>query len=320
MRYSFGRSQVGAGLALIVLVVAACGGGAATPTPAAPTEVPGQTPDQATAPAATDPSTGEPGLDAAAEVPAGTEFEVAWTGPNALGDYVTIVKKGATAWTNEDYVNTTDGSPQKLTAPSIDGAYELWYVSGESKAILARRPITVLKFAGSLSAPDSVEANHEFDVAWVGPNGPGDYVTIVKQGATQWTNEDYFNATDANPSKLLAPVQPGAYEIWYVIGSDRTIQVRRTITVTPTSATLAAPTDIAKGTQFQVAWTGPNGPSDYVTIVPAGSPPSTYLSYFNTNSGSPGTLTAPTDGGNYEIWYVAGQDSTVLASAPIKVH
>lgn len=308
------------------LLVAACGGSAATPTAAPPTAAPvTQAPPASTVPAtatpaATNSSTGAPALNAAAEVAAGTEFEVEWTGPNGSGDYITIVKLGTTAWSTEDYHNTSYGSPATLLAPSETGAYELWYVKNQDKSILARRPIQVLAFVGSLDAPGSVQANTEFDVTWTGPNGPGDYVTIVRVGATVWTNEDYFNTSYGNPAKLLAPVAAGAYELWYVTGTDRVIQVRRPITITATAATLQAPNDVTKGATFEVTWTGPNGPGDYITIVPAGSPPNTYLSYFNTNAGSPGTLTAPTDPGIYEVWYVIGQDKSVLASRPIKVN
>ena len=45
-----------------------------------------------------------------------------------------------------------------------------------------------------------------------------------------------------------------------------------------------------------VAWTGPNAPTDYVTIVPAGASAWTDESFFYTSAGSPGTLVAP-DGG-----------------------
>ena len=314
------RAALGAALGIIVLVVAACGGGgAASPTPAPPSQSAQSAAPATTGPTATDASNGATGLTAPAEVQAGTEFEVTWTGPNEQSDYVTIVKLGATQWTNEDYFNTTSGNPQKLIAPTTAGDYEVWYVSGASKAVLFRKAIKVLPFTGSLDAPASVEANNEFEVAFTGPLGPGDYVTIVKLGATQWTNEDYFNASDPSPSKLLAPVEAGAYEIWYVTGSDRVIQVRRPIAVTATSATLQAPAGVAKGAQFEVTWTGPNGPGDYVTIVAAGSAPGSYLSYFNTNGGSPGKLTAPEAPGDYEIWYVAGQDRTNLASTSIKV-
>jgi Ca-activated chloride channel family protein len=315
------RDSLGAAFATMLLV-AACGGGAATPTPPAASVVVTPPPSggaPTTAPVATRTSTGEPALDAPAGVGAGATFEVIWTGPNEQSDYVTIVKLGATQWTDEDYFNTTAGSPGKLLASTEPGDYELWYVAGASKEILARRPIKILAFVGSLDAAASTEANKEFEVSWTGPNGPGDYITIVKMGATQWTNEDYFNSSAGNPGTLLAPLDAGPYELWYVTGTDRVIQVRRPITVTATSATLDASAEVSKGAAFQVSWTGPNGPSDYVTIVPAGSPPSTFLSYFTTNSGSPGTLTAPNDTGNYEIWYVVGQNRVTLATRPIRV-
>ena len=311
--------RLSAGLALGI-ALAACGGGAASPTPVPPTAGPATAgPPAGSLPPASNPSTGEPSLSAAAEVQSGAEFEVSWTGPNAQGDYITIVKVGTTAWTNEDYFNTSAVNPSRLLAPAEPGAYELWYVSAADDAILARRPVTVLAFAGSLEAPASVPGNTEFEIAWTGPNGPGDYVTIVKAGATRWTNEDYFSTSAGNRQKLVAPTEAGAYELWYVTGSDEVIQVRRPITITPATATLDGPDDVARGASLQVAWTGPNGPGDYITIVPAGSPQGTYLSYANTSAGNPAALTAPDDGGNYELWYVAGQDSSVIAKAPIVV-
>ena len=71
---------------------------AATPTAAAPSGPPA-TPTTAPTPGAT--PTGTPGpvvtgpasLDAPATVAADTLFDVNWTGPNALGDYVTLVAK-----------------------------------------------------------------------------------------------------------------------------------------------------------------------------------------------------------------------------------
>jgi Ca-activated chloride channel family protein len=315
------RVLAGTGLALTVLV-AACGGGPApSPTPVPPTAAPQTAAPVETLPPATNPSTGDAHITAPAEIAGGAEFEVTWTGPNAQNDYVTIVKAGATKWTNEDYFNTNGGSPQKLNAPTVAGDYELWYVSGADSKVLFRLPVKILDFVGSLTAPDSVEANKEFDVSWTGPNGTGDYVTIVKAGATQWTNEDYFNTNGGPTGKLLAPVEAGAYEVWYVTGLDSKIQVRRAITVTATTATVDAPAGVSKGAQLQVAWTGPNGPGDYITIVPSGATEWTsQFSYANTNAGSPATITAPDASGDYEIWYVAGQDSTVLARRPIKVN
>lgn len=304
----------------ISLILAACGGNAAGPTPP-PTATPAaaETPAETTPPAATSGATGPASVSAAAEVEAGAQFDVTWTGPNADGDYVTLVKAGTTKWTNEQYFYTTTPSPAKFTAPSEAGAYELWYVAGADSSVLARATITVTPFEGALQAPETVTANTEFEVSWNGPNGPGDYVTIVKAGATRWTNEPYFYTTTGSPGTLLAPLEAGAHELWYVIGSDDTIQARRPITVTAAAVTLGAPKEVVRGADFQVTWTGPNGPGDYVTIVEAGAAPEAYLAYFYTTAGSPGTLKAPDQSGAYEVRYVAGSANVVLATVPITV-
>jgi Ca-activated chloride channel family protein len=301
--------------------VAACGGGSPTAAPGEPTAPPSsQGTDASASPLATTGSTGEPNLEAPAEVQAGSTIDVTWTGPNAQGDFVTIVTKGTATWTNEDFFYTKDGSPGQLTAPSAAGDYELLYVSGADKSVLFRRDVKLTPFAGGLLGPDSVIANNEFEVSWTGPNGPGDYVTIVKAGATEWADQDYFYTRDGPTGKLTSPIEPGAYELWYVIGSDSTVQSRRPITVTEATATLQAPRDTVAGADIQVIWTGPNGPGDYVTIAPVGSPDTTYLSYFDTTTGSPGTLTAPATAGAYEIRYVAGQQYHIYASIPLTVH
>lgn len=312
------------------LVVVACGGGAApasvTPSaaPATPSAGPSTSPSipPSTAPSASAPAgpAADATLNAPQEIEAGKTFEVAWTGPNAKGDYITIVVAGTAKWTDEPYFYTTTGSTGKLTAPSKDGAYALWYVSGVDDAILARRAIRVTPFQGSLLGPDSVQAGSVFEVAWNGPDGPGDYVTIVVQGAAKWTDESYFYTNAGSPSKLVAPIETGAHELWYVIGHDSTVQARRPITVTPYVVTLKAPAQVARGATFEVTWTGPDGPSDYLTIVPAGSAPGTYASYAYTAAGSPSKLTAPTTAGAYEIWYASDRvKKLVFKSIPITV-
>lgn len=304
----------------IAVLVAACGGATATPTPVPPTAAPPVTDaPAASTPAETSHSTGAPSLTVAAEIPGGSEFDVAWTGPNEQGDYITIVAAGTAKWTTEDYFYTlSSASPAKLSAPAKAGDYEVWYVAMDGQ-ILVRKAVTVTAFSASLSAPDSIQANTRFEVTWVGPDGQGDYITIVKLGATEWTNETYANTNAGNPAKLIAPIEAGAYELWYVAGSDSSIQARRPITLTPAVVTLSAPAEVTRSTQFQVTWTGPDGPGDYVTIVAVGSDPGAYTSYANTNAGSPATLTAPDAPGSYEIWYAAGQNSATLKSIPITV-
>ncbi len=308
--------------AVLVLVLAACGGGAASATP---TEEP--TPEATPSPSAepseeatATPNTGEATMDGPDSVEAGADFEVAWTGPDNAGDYIAIVPVNATEWTNtDDYFSTSSGSPGDLTAPTSPGAYELAYFDGSSEEIVARAPIEVTAFSGDLLAPDEVAGGTVFSVAWNGPDGSGDYITIQEVGAGAWNGEDYFDTSTGTPGELVAPIEAGSYEIRYVSGTGAVVQATRPITVLELVATIDAPDEVSDGDQFDVAWTGPDGPGDYITIVPMGAEPRTYLSYFGTSVGSPGTLTAPDDPGEYELWYVTATQYGIFARTPITV-
>ena len=309
----------------IAALVAACGGSpAVTPTAAPPTVAQATVAPPSDAPATTvpasNPATGPANLEAPASVEAGRQFDVTWTGPNGDRDYVTIVAPGATEWTEEPFFYTASGgNPGQLTAPAAAGSYVLWYVQGTDEQVLFRRDIAVTPFQGSLLAPETVIAGTEFEVAWNGPDGPGDYVTIVAQGATKWTNEPYFyTASGGNPATLQAPIEDGAYEIWYVLGAAETIEARVPIVVTAFSASVDGPDEASKGSSVDVTWTGPDGPGDYITFAPVGSPEGTYLAYCYTYVGSPCAITAPDDAGPFEIRYVT-QAGKTLASAPIVI-
>ncbi len=179
-------------------------------------------------------------------------------------------------------------------------------------------PTTAATGPATLQAPASIEAGTAFEVGWTGPNGPGDYVTIVPKGATAWTNEPYFDTATGNPGRLQASIEAGAYEIWYVLGSDSSVHARIDVTVTPYSASVTGPAEVARGATFDVQWTGPDGPGDYVTVAPVLSPEGTYLSYCDTSTGSTCRLTAPDQSGAYELRYVTAAGKT-LASEPIAV-
>ncbi len=231
-------------LALILLAVSACQGSASSsPSATGSGSASAEPSESATAeatssaePLPTSGSTGEANVDGPDTVIAGSRFDVAWTGPNGPGDYVTIVPAGATAWTNESYYYT-GSAPQgsgKLNASIEDGAYALWYVRGTDDAVLARVAIRVLPWAGTIDGPASVRVNTQFQVSWTGPNGPGDYVTILPFGATAWTNENYFytGSTSNGVGTILSPLTAGSYQLSYIAGVGQ-IMLSEPITVTP---------------------------------------------------------------------------------------
>ncbi|MEP7158270.1 MAG: hypothetical protein ABI797_02495 [Chloroflexota bacterium] len=65
-----------------------------------------------------------------ASVTHGATFAVSWTGPDATGDFITIVAVGAPEGSYLSYAYTQYGNPATLTAPATAGQYELRYVFG----------------------------------------------------------------------------------------------------------------------------------------------------------------------------------------------
>jgi Ca-activated chloride channel family protein len=154
-----------------------------------------------------------------ATVAGGTAFSVAWSGPNATGDYVTIMAASATDWTGESYFYTTAASPGTLYAPLDAGAYELRYVAGQDGAAMVRAAITVTAVVASVSAPASADRGASISVTWTGPDGYVDYITIVPVGAAEGAYLSYAYTSAGSPATIVAPDTAGDYEIRYVYGS-----------------------------------------------------------------------------------------------------
>ena len=155
------------------------------------------------------------GLEAVGEAPAGSRISVKWTGPNNERDYVTIVQKGAAEGTYLDYKYTRDGNPVQISTPREPGDYELRYASDNSGKTLFSRPIKLVAATYKLEAPREAKTDSKIQVKWTGPNGQGDYVTIVKKGAPVGTYTNYFYTRDGNPGMLTMPSEPGEYELRY---------------------------------------------------------------------------------------------------------
>ena len=298
-----------------LFLVAACGGGGADSTTTTQVTTTATNATTSTTARSSDAVT----LEVAAEVGAGSEFSVTWTGPNNQGDYVTIVPVGAAEGAYESYFDTAHGTTGTLQAPIATGDYEVRYVDGESDATVHQVTISIVPLAIQLTPPASVEGGSQFEVAWSGPDGQGDYITIVPVGSSAGTYQSYFDTVDGSPGVLVAPVVVDTYEIRYVTGEGETLGSVE-IAVTQFVITLEAPDEVGAGESFEVTWTGPDGPGDYITIAPAGSVAGTYLDYKYVNGGSPLSLTAPPDAGEYEIRYVSERvPNLIFGTIPLSV-
>ena len=259
-------------------------------------------------------------IDAAASVPVGSQIKIKWTGPDNEGDYITIVKESADDKQYLNYVGTSSGNPVKMQAPAATGKYQIRYIMGNSKTVLARKDILVSEVSGKVEAKESVFAGSDIQITWVGPNNSSDYITIVPKGTDEKTYFNYTYTSYGSPLKLKAPDTPGDYEIRYVLNQSKKVLTRTAIKVTKVTAQVNAPATVKAGAKFQVTWQGPNYGGDYVTIVPAGAKDSEYLDYSYTSKGSPATLKAPVKPGKYEVRYILNQSRTALARTSIIIN
>ncbi len=258
-------------------------------------------------------------LEAEESVPVGSDFKVVWKGPNNNGDYIAIVKENAGEKSYEDYKYTSVGNPAILQSPGFEGEYQLRYIMGQSRAVLAKRNISVTSVNGTVKVEAKVPAGSDIKVTWEGPDNKSDYITIVKKGAPEKSYKNYTYTSLGSPLKLKAPDQPGDYEVRYILNQSRTVLTKTNIEIIPVSAKLKAPASVKAGTEFRVEWDGPDYYGDYITIVSADAKDSAYLSYSYTSKGSPAILKAPDKPGKYEVRYILDQSRTALARVPITV-
>ena len=174
--------------------------------------------------------------------PAGTTVSVKWSGPNAPGDYITVVPKGAAPNVYKDYKTTNDGrntvNPVSILLPAEPGAYEIRYVLSNARGVLAAVPYQVTGTVAAIDAPTRVAPGARFEISWTGPNNGSDWVTIVAPGAAPRAYGSYVDARNGRPgiktgsriAELRAPTEPGRYELRYVqqgtlVIGTRTIEV-----------------------------------------------------------------------------------------------
>jgi len=283
-------------------------------------------------PAPSDPST--PALDGEAAITspptavAGAHITVTWTGPGNGADYIDVVPRDFANTSGEisyAYVRGSNGTVT-VRAPTTAGEYDVRYVLDLAgvRSVKVVAPLTVSGAQATLQAPAAAETGQALNVAWTGPNGPGDYVDLVKASHTATSGEITYAYTSAgSPAKIEAPSAAGDYLIRYVLEGPggRKVSAASPLKVTASKATLTAPASAAKGQAFKVDWTGPRSSGDYVDLVKKGATATSgEIDYFYVGQAAFGELTAP-EAGDYEVRYVleAPGGRAVLVTRPIVV-
>ncbi len=156
-------------------------------------------------------------------------------------------------------------------------------------------------------------------VYFEGPARQGDFISIADKDSTAGSSQTYSYVKNGAPAELRLPVEPGTYEIRYVLGRPYRVLANLDYVATPATATLTAPDTAVTGGEVKVEFTGPPpGSGDYVTITKPEAEAGKYNSYAYTKNGSPGTIRMPLEAGDYEIRFIQG-NKKILARRPITV-
>src|SRR5690606_22810521 len=108
------------------------------------------------------------------------------------------------------YAFTAWGPALDLVVPLAPGEYEVRYLSGSERTVLASASVTVTGSVVEIQAPSEVNAGATFTVAWQGPNSANDYLTIVPVGAPEGTQGSVAFTLWGPALELTAPDAPGS--------------------------------------------------------------------------------------------------------------
>src|SRR5690242_6556646 len=110
-----------------------------------------------------------PSIKAPLTAKVGSLLALEATGTGDSHDFVTVVKKGSPEGSYDQYVYVAPGKLE-LQLPGTPGDYELRVCGAASPyPTLARQALKLEGAAATVSAPATLKAGAEFEVAWTGP-------------------------------------------------------------------------------------------------------------------------------------------------------
>jgi Ca-activated chloride channel family protein len=162
-------------------------------------------------------------VTAPAEAAAGSTAVITWEGPDYANDFITVTLPDQKGGQYIAYAYTRDGNPLKVVMPPEPGSYEIRYVMNQGKTVLDASSIEIKDVSASLDAPGSASAGGMLKVDWVGPDYPGDFVSVAEAGSKDADYKTFAYTRDGTPALVKLPDAPGDYEIRYVMKTGKRV-------------------------------------------------------------------------------------------------
>lgn len=124
---------------------------------------------------------------------------------------------------------------------------------------------------------------------------------------------------DNQAGSLIAPTDPGVYELHYILREGAKTLARATIEVGEPEVTVTAPETAIAGGMVAVSWAGAVAVNDYITIVPVGTDEGVYGKDIIVRDKSEDDVQAPSEPGMYEVRYVLREGAKTVDSVMIEI-
>jgi hypothetical protein len=255
-------------------------------------------------------------LEVPAQVLAGADFEVAWTGPDSRSDNLVFAERDGPPIRGSSYAyvaNSRDGRAG-LRAPMDAGEYDIVYVTGQT--VLTRAPVTVVSISATLSHAQKVHAGGELRVVWEGPRNAQDHVTFAARDGDPVRGASYAYVVnfEDNAITLRAPEETGLLDVVYVAGGR--VIGRSPVEIVEARIELGAPDEVVALEAFVATWVGAGNRGDWIGVVDAED---TSLAYSYIQPNEPETrIVAPPQAGDLHLVYVT-RGQREMARRPIRV-
>jgi hypothetical protein len=248
-----------------------------------------------------------------------TQILVEWMGAGNPDDFVAVARPDQPAGASINRTFVREGSPLKLWMPSDPGEYEVRYILGKGKKLLAKSPISISAVTAKVEPAGPVNAAAWIAVKWEGPAREGDYISVARPDQNPGANAGLTPVKQGNPLKVRAPGDPGDYEVRYILARGVKVLAKAPLTINAVTADVKVPASAAVGAEIEVQWTGPGYPEDFISLARANQPPGASLNRWSVGKGSPLKIRVPKEPGTYEVRYVLGRGARPLAKTTITI-
>ena len=168
-----------------------------------------------------------------------------------------------------------------------------------------------------IAGPAEVRLADPVEVHFTGTGEGRDFVSIARPGSAARTYHAFVYTNRGTPVTLNAPVEAGAWEIRYVSAASE-ILASLPLNVIERTASVDGPRRALMGETIPIFFEGTGNARDWVDIARPGAAPKGYAVFGYVSGGSPVTLAAPSETGEWELRYVSALNK-VLARQPIRL-